>query len=86
MSDTSPMTGVRLENEYRVGAPSSRNASNHPFILRLAALQIEKPRRLRCCQINVVVLLLLLLLFSFSLLINYRDAKNLCLRNEEIEK
>lgn len=30
--DTSPVTAVRLENEYSVGAPSSRNASNHPFI------------------------------------------------------
>lgn len=27
------MTGVRLEKEYKVGAPSSRKASNQPFML-----------------------------------------------------
>lgn len=31
--DTSKVTGVRFENEYKVGPPSSRNASNQPFIM-----------------------------------------------------
>lgn len=31
--ETSPVTGVRFEKEYSVGPPSSRNASNQPFML-----------------------------------------------------
>lgn len=31
--DTSKVTGVLFENEYKVGPPSSRNASNQPFIM-----------------------------------------------------
>lgn len=43
--ETSPVTGVRFEKEYSVGAPSSRKASNHPFIISRTVLKKEQISR-----------------------------------------
>lgn len=49
--ETSPVTGVRFEKEYSVGPPSSRNASNQPFMLVAVAdvrvWDLCEPKKLR---------------------------------------
>lgn len=39
--ETSPVTGVLFGNVYRVGPPSSRNASNHPLIVFVAEIKFK---------------------------------------------
>lgn len=45
MMETSPVTGVRLEKEYSVGAPSSRKASNQPFIYVASSCELSESKR-----------------------------------------
>lgn len=53
--DASKVTGVLFENEYKVGPPSSRNASNQPFIMGVVVpWKLGKEENIKIVQLLIM--------------------------------